>query len=165
MQISAHFTLAEIQRASTAGLNSADIAKATELIETVIEPARAALGWPIKISSFKRLGDKGAHGSADAIDFHPCCDDPSLIPGRMLELFNWIRIHRRTFFGELGFERTHLHMTRRGYNNEIGEVWTEPREGTFVIQQPSLTERVVKGGGSVAIVLLLAFAAYKLAGG
>ena len=153
-QITAHFTLGELERASTAPLNSADIAKGTELIERILEPARTQFGWPIAISSFKRANDTGAHGAAEAIDFHPCCDDPALARGRMDVLFNWLRAHKRAEFGELGHERTHLHVTRRGYRGEIGETWTEPREGTYVIVDPQMPSAgdVAKGISAVALL-------------
>jgi hypothetical protein len=153
--LSANFTLEEFQNASSAPLNESDVQNARYFANEILQPARNALGFPIKITSFKRRLDIGAHGRGHALDFDPCCVDLTTRQMRHAALFQWLAVNRRDSFGELGDERNHVHTTTPGYAGEHGQIWTEPREGVYVLARIIESPIGIALLVSVLILLLL----------
>lgn len=139
MNLSAHFTLAEFADASNRTLGANEIARARRFASELLEPLRKRMGFPIRITSFWRYGDNGAHGTADAIDIQPCrtciAGDPLEQPefdSRLENMFTSLAQYDASRFGVLIHERNHLHLTLPGVQDRTGAVYREPIEGEYV---------------------------------
>ena len=134
--LSAHFSLEEFSAASTGTLSASHQANANYFATRILEPVRRAMGFPIKITSFYRAGDRLEHGAGNAIDFQPCRDSantPALFDERMEAMFQWLASYKPAEFGKLIHERTHLHATVPGAQGRTGQVLREPTEGNYVL--------------------------------
>ena len=171
MQLTAHFTLAEFRDVSSATLDVTDIANARYFAEQILEPLRKAMGFPIKITSFKRLGLTGTHPKGEAIDFQPCrrcADGGELASGefdrRLEAMFAWLAQHKTSAFGKLIHERNHLHATMPGAQGVTGQVLREPEEGVYQLASVmGFAWQTMDGGKKFVIGILLIGALFYFA--
>lgn len=161
MNLTANFTLAEFQSVSDVQLDAVQQMYAQWFATHILQPLRDQFGWPIKITSFVRSRDVGKpHEQGNALDFQPCkncpavAQDPGEFARRLEAMFVWLAQYKSVEFGTLIDERTHLHVTRPGFQSRTGYVLREPTEGNYVLAN---ILPIVGGVGGVLILLLIVY--------
>jgi hypothetical protein len=150
MQLTAHFTLDEFEDASNAPLSAIGRGNALHFAAHLLEPLRRAAcahygvsEFPIIVTSFYRRGDDKAHGEERGVDFSVPGNDPALLRWMWI----WLATHKPREFGQLIYERNHLHATTPGFNKQVGAVYEEKTEGRYTLASfaPAASALLVPG--------------------
>ncbi len=154
--MSTRFPDSEFQDASQRTLTARELEHAQSFRVLWLDAARAALNFPIKLTSFVRIGS-GTH-NGNSLDVQPCriCGgvriSEDVFQRRLEALHQWIGINRPRAFGVLIHERNHLHVTLPGFQSRTGVVLREPREGVYI---PESLRPILSVAPLVAAALIL----------
>jgi hypothetical protein len=136
-QLTANYALSEFQSVSSRPLTPEQIERARYFATELLQPLRRAMAFPIRITSFLRHRDSGAHQDASAVDCQPCrsCAGATithdLFTSRLESMWRWLATYKTASFGTVIHERDHLHLTLPGSQGRTGVVMREPSEGKY----------------------------------
>ncbi len=128
MLLSVNFPLSEFQGASHRALSSAEVSRAGWWADRVLQPARDHLG-PIRITSYVRANDTGAHRNGDGIDIVP-------LRVSVRALADWMAANMLgPAVQQVIYERDHVHLARVIPPGAVAGYLNEPQEGRYTFAQ------------------------------
>lgn len=125
-----------------------EVDRGVALVRDILCPARRATG-PLTITSW--LARRENHELGAFVDVVPGPGSTMTIRG----LYEWMRDN--LFYGEVGFERDHVHVSLPGFGGDM-QAWLELEEGRYTPDPDARAARVVVEAGlnSMGGMLLVA---------